>query len=247
MAPTPRSSKRRRKKQTQSQKLDEALATSDLDDQLVVFWNRYKNQVVLVVLVALATIVGIQGEKWWSAKSLSDRSAAYSTATTEVEKEAFADKNAKHNIGGAAYLELADMAYSDEDFSKAGDLYEKALRALDLIPLEQRAHLGLALATLQAGNTEDGLERLQAVANHGDYLDMAKAEALYHLSVTAWERANYPAMLDYHDQIDELVNPGLWQSKAQSLQRTVPELKALVEERLNEEPAADNLDPGLEN
>ncbi len=247
MAPTPRSAKRRRKKQTKSQNLDEALATSDLDDQLVVFWNRYKNQLVLVVLVALATIVGIQGEKWWSAKSLHDRSAAYSTATTEVEKEAFADKNARRNIGGAAYLELADKAYSDEEFSKAGDLYEKAMRALDLIPLEQRAHLGLALATLQAGNTEHGLERLQAVANHGDYLDAAKAEALYHLSVMEWERANFPAMLDYHDQIDELVNPGLWQLKAQSLQRTVPELKALLEERLNEEQAADSSDPGLEN
>lgn len=247
MASTPRSAKRRRKKQPESQNLDEALAASDLEEQLVVFWNRYKNQVVWLLLLAVAAIAGIQGSKWWGAKSLSDRSAAYSSATTEVEKEAFADKNARHNIGGAAYLELADMAYSDEEFTKAAGYYEKALQALDLILLKQRAHLGLALATLQAGNTEPGLELLQAVANQGDYLDPAKAEALYHLSVIQWERADFPAMLNYHDQIDGLVNPGLWQSKAQSLQRTVPELKALVEERLNEEPTAGGLIPELEN
>ncbi len=247
MAPSPRSARRRRKKQTKSQKLDEALAISDLDDQLVVFWNRYKNQVVLLLLVALATIVGVQVAKWWNEKSMRDRSAAYSFATTEAEKEAFADKNAKRNIGGTAYLELADMAYSDGEFSKAADLYEKAFQALDLILLKQRANLGLALANLQAGNTEDAVDSLQAAANNGDYLDVAKAEALYHLSVIEWEKANFPAMLNYHDQIDDLVNPGLWQSKAQSLQRTVPGLKVLVEARLNEEPAADIFEPGLEN
>ena len=247
MAPTPRSANRRRKKQTKSQKLDEALAASDLDDQLVVFWNRYKNQVVLLLLVALATIVGVQVAKWWSAKSMGDRSAAYSIATTEAEKEAFADKNSRRNIGGAAYLELADMAYSDGEFSKAAGLYEKAFQALDLILLKQRSHLGLALANLQAGNTEDAVESLQAAANNGDYLDAAKAEALYHLSVIEWEKANFASMLDYHDQIDRLGNPGLWQSKAQALQRTVAGLKALVEARLNEESAAESLAPVLEN
>ena len=234
MRPTPRSAKRRRKKQTDSDKLEDALVSANLDDRLVDYWNRHKNQVVLLLWLALATIAGIQGAKWWSAKSLSLRADAYAAATTDLEKEAFADNNARHNIGGTAYLELADKAYAEGEFSKAGPLYEKAYKALDLILLKQRSHLGLALANLQAGSKEEAVQLLQSAANNGDYLDVAKAEALFHLSVIEWKDANFSAMLSYQDQIEELSNPGLWQSKAQALQRTIAGLKELVEARLNE-------------
>ncbi len=246
MATIPKPKKRRRKEQEKIRKLDEAFAASNLEDQLVVYWNRYKNQVVLLVLAVLVSIAGVQVAKWWSAQSLSDRTETYAAATTDAEKEAFADKNSGRNIGGTAYLELADKAYSDGEFSKATGFYEKAFQVLDLIPLMQRAHLGLALSNLQAGNTDIAVNDLQSLANHSDYLDVAKAEALYHLSVIEWEKSNFASMLSYHDQIEELGSPGLWQSQAKSLQRTVAELKVLVEARLNEEPAAEGLGAILE-
>jgi tetratricopeptide (TPR) repeat protein len=133
------------------EKLDEAYAESSVEEQLLVYWNRHKSQIVLGISVVVVLIIGFQISKWWSAKAISDRGQAYAEASDDAQKQAFADDNSGSDLGGIAYLELADSAYSEAEYSSAVSLYEKAFKAFEMIEFKQRAHLGLALSRLQAG------------------------------------------------------------------------------------------------
>ena len=57
-------------KQDTFQKLDDAYAESSMEDQLLVYWNRHKNQILTGVTVAVVLVLGIQLFKWWSQKSV---------------------------------------------------------------------------------------------------------------------------------------------------------------------------------
>jgi len=222
------------KKQDTFEKLDEAYAESNMEDQLLVYWNRHKNQIVLAVGLAITLIIGIQLSKWWSVKSLSDRGQAYSEATEDAEKEAFANKFSGTDLGGIAYLELADKHYTDGDFAAAVPVYEKAFNAFGMVEFKQRAHLGLAMARLQAGEESNAAKDLEAVADNADYPDAARGEALYQLSIIDWKNGSFESMLQRQDRIDGLTNAGNWQGKALQLQNSVPELKKLVEAKASE-------------
>lgn len=221
-------------KQDTFQKLDEAYAESDMEDQLLVYWNRHKNQILTGLIAAIVIIIGFQLAKWWSQKSVNDRGQAYAAASGDLQKKAFADKFSSTDLGGIAYLELADKAYAAGDFSAAIPNYEKAFKAFDLVEFKQRAHLGLAISRLQAGDESVAIKDLESIGSNSNYPDVSRAEALYHLSVIDWKQGDFESMLERHNQIEELANAGNWQSKATQLQNTIPELRNLVKAKATE-------------
>lgn len=227
-------------KQDTFDKLDEAYAESSVEDQLLVYWNRHKNQIILGVGVAVVLIVGYQVSQWMSAKSVADRGQAYSEASEGSEKESFADKHSGTDLGGVAYLELADKAYTDSEFSSAVSFYEKAFKAFEMTEFKQRAHIGLAMSRLRGGEEANAAKDLEAIADNADYPDAARGEALYQLSILDWKNGDYVSMLSHQDRIDGLENAGNWQGKALQLQSSIPELKKLVEENASGEPLAEN-------
>jgi predicted negative regulator of RcsB-dependent stress response len=234
MALPPKEQSNSGKKKGTFEKLDEAYAESSMEDQLLVYWNRHKNQILTGLTGALLLIVGFQLSKWWSQKTVSDRSQAYAAATVDSEKEAFADNFSGTDLGGVAYMELADNAYNDGDFATAVSLYEKAFEAFDMVEFKQRAHLGLAMARFQAGDESDAFNDLESIADNAGYPDAARGEALYQLSVVDWKNGSFETMLQRHERIETLTNAGNWQGKALQLQNSIPELKKLVEAKAAE-------------
>jgi predicted negative regulator of RcsB-dependent stress response len=222
------------------QKLDEAFAESSIEDQLIVFWNRHKSQVLLGLAVAVVLILGIQISKIWSEKATADRANAYTEATDDSKKAAFAEKFSSTELGGVAFMELADKSYSNSDYAAAIPNYERAFKAFERVELKQRAHLGLALSRLLSGNESTAIADLEAISNNAEYPDAARAEALYHLSILDWQGGAFEAMLKRHDQIENLSNSGNWRGKAIQLQGSVPELNKLVEAKASEELVVEN-------
>ena len=216
------------------QKLDEAYAESNMEDQLLVYWNRHKSMLLIGIAAAIVLLLGIQLSKWWAQKSVVDRGEAYASATDDGLKEAFADKYSNTDLGGIAYMELADQAYSEGEFDNAVPLYEKAFAAFDLVQFRQRAHLSLAISRLQAGDKAVAIKDLESVGSNENYPDVTRAEAFYHLSVVDWEDGNFESMFQRHNQVEELESPGNWLSKALQLQNSIPELRSLAEAKASE-------------
>ena len=234
MASPPKEQSNPGKKSDTFAKLDEAYAESSMEEQLIVYWNRHKNQILMGLTGAALLIVGFQLSNWWSQKSVSDRAEAYAAASEDSEKEAFADKFSGTDLGGIAYLELADKAYEDGEFAASVPLYEKAFNAFDMVEFKQRAHLGLAMARFQAGDESDAFNDLESIADNAGYPDAARGEALYQLSVVDWKNGSFETMLQRHERIETLTNAGNWQGKALQLQNSIPELKKLVEAKAAE-------------
>ena len=243
MASDPTEKNQPAKKGDTFQKLDEAYAESSMEDQLIVYWNRHKNQIALGLIAAVVLIVGIQLSKWWSQKSIDDQGAAYASAVDNAQKEAFADKNSGKDLGGVAYLELADLAYEEKDFGKAASFYEKAYKAFDLVAFKQRAHLGIAVSRLKAGDMAIAVKDLESISLEDSYPDVAKAEALFHLSILDWEKGAFDSMLNRHEEIEGMANAGGWRMKTLELQNSVAELKALVDAKVSDSVSLENLDP----
>ncbi|MCB1123797.1 MAG: tetratricopeptide repeat protein, partial [Verrucomicrobiae bacterium] len=183
MASSPKEQSTPDKKQETYSKLDEAYAESNLEDQVLVYWNRHKNQIVLAVAAALLIIVGFQLTKWWKSKTIADRAEAYAVATDDSQKQAFADKHSGTDLGGVAFLELADKAYEEADYTKAAGFYQKALDAFKMVEFKQRAHLGLAMSNLQAVNESAAINELETIASNKSYPEASRGEALYQLSI----------------------------------------------------------------
>lgn len=229
MASSPKDQSTPDKKKETFSKLDEAYAESSLEDQLVVYWNRHKNQIVLTISAALLIIIGFQLTKWWRGKTVADRAAAYAAASGDSQKETFADDHSGTDLGGVAYLELADEAFEAADYSNAAGYYQKALDAFEMVIFKQRAHLSLAMSRLLAGEESAAVQELESIAANTVYPEAARGEAYYQLSVIDWKRADFESMLRRHEEIDSLLNAGNWQAKARQLQNSIPELKKLVE------------------
>lgn len=221
-------------------KLDEAYADSSMEDQILIYWNRYKSKIILGLVAATAIIIGIQVSKWWGSKAAADRGEAYAAATEDADKAAFAEKFSGTNLGGVAFLELADKSYAEGEFAAAVPNYEKAFKAFSRPEFKQTAHIGLALSRLQSGGEPSAIKDLEAIAANTDYVDAIRAEALYHLSVLDWKSGTFELMLQRHEQIAEMPNSGNWQSKALQLQGSIPELKKLVEAKATDGLAVDN-------
>ena len=240
MASTPKEQSNSGKKKGAFEKLDEAYAESNMEDQLLVYWNRYKNQILLGLTAAVLLIFGFQLSKWWSKKAVSDRAQSYAEAVEDSQKEAFADKFSGTDLGGVAFLELGDKAYTDGEFASAGSLYEKAFDAFDMVEFKQRAHLGLAMTRFQAGDESGAVKDLESIADNTDYPDAARGEALYQLAVIDWENGSFETMLQRHNRIETLTNAANWQGKALQLQNSIPELKNLVEAKASEGLSLEN-------
>ena len=200
-----------------------------------------KNQTSFLLIVVALSVVGIQVSKWWSAKSLTDLGEAYTAAVDDSKKEAFADDNSSSELGGVAYLELADKSYEDENFERSALFYEKAFKAFDLVAFKQRAHLGIAISRLKAGEADMAAKDLEAISVEENYPAVTKAEALYHLSILDWEKGAFKSMLKKHKSIQGLPNAGNWRIKALDLQNTIPELKVLADVKSSEDTTVEDL------
>ena len=227
-------------KQDTFQQLDEAYAESSLEDQLIVYWNRHKTQVLLGVAAAVLLILGVQVTKLWSEKANADRADAYAEADDDSEKAAFAEKFSDSDLGGVAFMELADKSFSDKDYAAAIPNYEKAFKAFQRVEFKQRAHIGLALSRLLSGDENNAIADLEGISSNVDYPDAARAEALYHLSILDWQEGAFEAMLTRHGEIERLPSAGNWLGKALQLQSIVPELKKLAEAKASEGLAIEN-------
>ncbi|MDA1065598.1 MAG: hypothetical protein O3C43_03760 [Verrucomicrobia bacterium] len=220
--------------------MDEAYAESSLEDQLLVYWNRHKTQVLLGLAVAVVLILGIQIAKLWSEKAVSGRAKAYAEANDDSKKAAFAEKFSSSELGGVAFMELADKSYSDKDYAAAIPNYERAFKAFERVEFKQRAHIGLALSRVLSGDESNAKADLEGISRNVDYPDAARAEALYHLSILDWQGGAFEAMLARHGEIEKLSSAGNWLGKALQLQASVPELKKLAEAKASEGLAIEN-------
>jgi|GEM_PF-1172694 len=133
----------------------------------------------------------------------------------------FAQENAGLQLGGVAWLQVADTAYEADQFSEAANAYEQSLKGLASgSVLANRAALGLAVSQLKSGAETQGRAGLAALADSSVVSVAVRAEAAYHLALFAHVAGDQEAFSQRATQLAQIDPTSLWNQRLLSLQVT---------------------------
>lgn len=154
------------------------LTTSDTTPEHDVFWERYKKEVMAVLIVALLAGAGFGGYKIYSDRQVNAAATMLAGAKTAADFQKVIAEYPTTAAGGSAYLLLADAQRNEKKFSEANTTLQTFLDKFPTHELASTARLAIA-GNLEALNKKDdaliAYQRLVA----GDPKGFAAPIALY--------------------------------------------------------------------
>ncbi|MFO8027454.1 MAG: hypothetical protein R6U56_07305, partial [Opitutales bacterium] len=152
-----------------------------IEDRIHLYWMENKGFISGCIAVLALLIIGFNGMKIYVSYAEDKIQSAYAEASAGNSLDDFAKAHADKTLGGVAALEVADNAYTSEDYDTAIEFYGIALDSLENDVLLGRARIGHAFATYYNGEQDKGLDQLRALAADADLPEAIRAEAAYHL------------------------------------------------------------------
>jgi len=206
--------------QVDERNLVDADESEDLsfEDRAHVYWMENKGFITGCIILLALLIIGFNGMKMYVAYSEEKIQDAYAEALANEALDGFAKEHSDKSLGALAALEVADSAYTAEEYGKAIEFYAIAEGATGNDILLGRARLGLAFATFYNGSADEGLAQLRAVAADNSLPSAARNEAAYHLAVDANVAGDTDAYESYAEQITSSASAGQWQQRMQMYQ-----------------------------
>ncbi len=187
----------------------------DFAENLQIFWIENKNTITGVIAGVVLAICAYFGYKYWQEQRELSIASEYATAGNTAKKlKQFAVTHDGHVLSGAAYLRIADEAYSSGKFADSVSAYEKAQTPLKGTPFEGRAKLGLALAKIGGGKAAEGESILKQMADDTAQFKGLRAEAAYHLLSRAAEANKADDVKKYSEQIMQIDPSGVYAQRA---------------------------------
>ncbi|HKK17161.1 MAG TPA: hypothetical protein VJ952_00655 [Opitutales bacterium] len=189
------------------------------EDRLHLYWMDNKGFITGCITVLALVIIGFNGMKIYVSYAEDKIQSAYNEAVADDSLASFAREYSDKALGGIAALDVADTAFSSEDYTTAVEYYAMAQDALENDILLGRAKIGHAFATYYNGETENGLARLREIAADNSLPEAIRSEAAYHLAVQADVSGDTTAFENYAAQIAGSSSAGQWQQRMQVYQR----------------------------
>jgi predicted negative regulator of RcsB-dependent stress response len=202
---------------------------ADFEQKVILVWENYRQVILTVIGVIILSLLVYQTMLYLAER----KELAVETAFREAESDDalinFAREHPHHKLAGLAYLEVANKKYDGDEFIQAAEYYTNADSELDNTSMQGRARLGVAMSHLLLGNTDQGIEALEKIANDPSLLDTYRAEAAYQLAVNFWEKSDYSSLDRELRRIESLKKSGMWISKASVMRNSIPELRELAD------------------
>ena len=179
------------------------------EEQLILFWDKYKKTLISATLIVLAGSIAWFGKKSMDGQKLRSIQEAYQNATiadqeAQNQREdsgnfdekkdlaslentlAFAEKHSGHPLSGHARLKAGHAYFKVGNFQESIAHYNAAAKVLSKSPeLGGLASLYEAIATLRSGDREHGKSLLTKVAQNQNFLHEHRGEAYFKLGVIA--------------------------------------------------------------
>lgn len=170
------------------------------EEKIKLWWERNRAALGLGVVIALLVVVGFQAVRLYRESYDAKVQEAWLSIDSEDTRLAFAESHGTHPLGILAYLQLADSAYAEKDYSAARTYYETA-QAGAVEPLFQgRARLGFAVTSIHTGEADTGKALLETIARDPNALQSVRSEAAYHRAILAVEE-NQPEVFNTYYQL----------------------------------------------
>ena len=190
-------------------KTDSLHSEQTAEEQISDYWEKNQSSILTAIAIAAIVIVGFQGFKIMQAQAEEELQSAYREASDAGSLDAFIDSYPETTLAGFAALESAHLAYAEEDYATALELYEKAARALPENQMLGKARLGIAFAHYQI-DLAKGLSLLDSVLADSMLLESVRAEAAYVLAAHAKTEGDLEKAKSYAEMVQSFENAGSW-------------------------------------
>ncbi|HEY8835022.1 MAG TPA: tetratricopeptide repeat protein, partial [Chthoniobacterales bacterium] len=154
------------------------LTNSDTTREHDVFWERYKKEVMAVLIVALLAGAAFGGYKIYSDRQASAAATVLAGAKTTADFQKVIAEYPTTAAGGSAYLLLADAQRNEKKFSEANTTLQTFLDKFPTHELAGTARLAIAGNLEALGKKDDALTAYQRLVA-GDPKGFAAPIALY--------------------------------------------------------------------
>ncbi|MDQ8184791.1 hypothetical protein [Pelagicoccus sp. SDUM812002] len=190
----------------------------DLEDQVVMFWEKNKGIIIGSVAFTFAVFLGYQGIQWMQQNAEQSLKAGYQEADTADAKAAWAAEEAGTPLSGFAFKELGDQAYATGELSKAEGYYRQAVDSA-AAPIDQAAKIALAVTLIGQDKLSEAKDLLQGIAD--DPTALAQAEAQYRLAYIASQEGDAATARALIEAISD--DSFFWKSRARSIEQKLPD------------------------
>ncbi|HSP45724.1 MAG TPA: tetratricopeptide repeat protein [Chthoniobacterales bacterium] len=146
------------------------LTTPDTTLDREVFWERYKKEVMAVLILALLAGAGYAGYKIYSDHRANLAASMLASSTTATDFQKVISEYPGTSAGGSAYLLLADSQKNEKKFTEANTTLQAFLDKFPKHELAGTARLAIAGNLEALGNKDEALaayQRLVAIDPQG--------------------------------------------------------------------------------
>jgi len=156
----------------------ETLTTSERAPDRDVFWERYKREVMAVLILALVAVAAYGGYQLYSNRQANAAAAELASAKTGAEFQKVISAYPGTSAGASAYLLLADSQRTEKKFAEANTTLQTFLDKFPKHELASTARLAIAGNLEAMGKKDDALTAYQRLVA-GDPQGFAAPIALY--------------------------------------------------------------------
>jgi hypothetical protein len=202
--------------------IDENYLAPTFEDRVVMFWEKHGRTITFAVVAVAVGLVASWGFRQFAEARERAIAAEFAAARDSASLRAFVAAHPSAPLAGAAHLRLADEAYSAGKFREARASYEAAIAPLAGLPLGERARIGSALSSLQAGDVAVAKTGLESIANTLDFSRSLRGEAAYHLAVLARDAGQIAEARKWSDLVLAADPSSFWAQRALQLGSALP-------------------------
>ena len=123
----------------------------ELQKNLIKFWNKYQNHLIMAVVCICILIIGFQGIKFYKSHQIRKLQDSYIEAKLDGKELEFAEEHAMEPLSGLIWLKSGDDSYSKKQYTQAMEYYKKSVKALHKTLLKGRGRMGVAMTMIVTG------------------------------------------------------------------------------------------------
>jgi TolA-binding protein len=143
----------------------ETFTTSDPAPERDVFWERYKKEVMAVLVVALIAVAGYGGYRLYLDRQSNTAATILANARTAADFQKVISDYPSTAAGASAYLLLADAQRNEKKFDEANATLQTFLDKFPKHELTSTARLGMAGNLEALGKKDEALTAYQRVVS----------------------------------------------------------------------------------
>jgi len=185
-------------------------------------WEQNRSMIIGLCVVVLLAIAGSGAWRYLAAQRELQIEQDYAKASNPAELQAFIAAQPGHELTGIAELRVADEAYASGDLAAALVSYDLASSSLQTPVLAARARLGAAIAQIQSGQANEGMQTLKQLADDPKQFQALRAEAAYHLASLAAAAGQADQVRQLSAQLLQIDPQSPWTQRAFALQESLP-------------------------